>query len=426
MNKILTVAMALALTSTSAYATKARILALGEEVEDHFFHEDSRSIFTNAAYVNDYADMLTLEWGGTASASGGALDTDAAPKAMGGFLRKSGNFVYGAYLGNESNVSSFLRIISSDGNNVTFGDQNSNTINDGILLAPADNQIDLFLGSQASGLDWGVNFVYTKGENTGNGTYTSEDKAMASRFGVKAKNWDAFANISLASESTTDFVNAGLNDVKFDGKLGFQLGGSYLMGNGKFHAAFKKFDWDQSLGTTTTEGGFTRYDVGYGVTHKVNTTDMVFARAYYSKLEVELSYTGAAATLDRSYAPIIIGYEAQATSWLTLRGSITHDILNKVEEKNLAQFTVAGSGVDSEVRRLQQAAISSYGASGSDGEVSSGDTTVQAGATLTFGNLDIDGFIGLGNVATSVDKDKNTGSLNLDTALTRVGMTYKF
>jgi len=404
MNKFLTVAMALALTTSSAYATKARILALGEEVEDHFFVEDNRSIFTNAAYANDFGNTVTLEWGGTAAATGGALDTDGAPKAMGGFLRKSGDYVYGVYLGNESNVSSFLRIVSSDGTN-------------NVLLDTADNQVDFFFAGKTASIDWGVNFLFTKDEDkkATTATVTSEDKAMAMRLGAKSKNWDAFANISLASESTKDVDNSTL-DPKFDGKLGFQLGGSYLMGNGKFHAAIKKFDWDQTLSTVTTEGGFTRYDVGYGVTHKVNSTDMVSVRAYYSKLDVEIKYTGAAATLERTYAPIILAYEAKANSWLTLRGSVIHDVLNKVEEKNLSQF-VGTVGV----KKLQTAALSSYGATGTDGENSSaGDTTVRAGATLTFGNLDIDGFVGMGTGAAA------TGNLNLDTVLTRVGMTYNF
>ena len=59
MKKILglSAAIVMGLTSTAALASKARILALGEEVEDHYFIEDSRSIFTNASYVNNYANI---------------------------------------------------------------------------------------------------------------------------------------------------------------------------------------------------------------------------------------------------------------------------------------------------------------------------------------------------------------------------------
>lgn len=409
MKKLLVTAATLALASGSAYASKARILALGEEVEDHFFIEDSRSIFTNAAYANNYADTVMLEWGG--NGSNGILDTDTSPKAMGGFLRKAGNYTYGAYLGNESNVSSFLRIISSNNTGTQF-------------LPTSDNQLDFFFAGEGSSVKWGTNLLYSSSENKrAAGAGNSEDSALSMRFGALGTNWEGFANVSLKSEAED---KQQTNAPKFEGKLGFQVGGSYSMNDYKFHGSFKKFDWEQTASGTKTDGGFTRIDVGAGKIMKVNNTDMVFTRLQYTKLDIELDYASGKAELNRSALPLVVGYEGMATSWLKLRGSISHNLIGTVEQQNLA---TAGGGV-----ALKVGAISNYGGDATTNNKKestiANSTTVNAGATLVFGNLEIDGFIGateIGrnatNAATASRKD---GVLETDNLLTRVGMTYKF
>ncbi len=417
MKKILglTAAAVMGLTSTTALASKARILALGEEVEDHYFIEDSRSIFTNASYVNNYADTMMLEWGGTGATSGGTLDQDSDPKAMGGFLRKSGNFVYGVYLGNESNVSSFLRILASPS---------------GQYLATADNQLDLFIGSElSSGIKWGANFVYTNDKNEATGATNSSDKAMAVRLGAQADMWEGYANISLASES--EKKNLG-TPSKFDGKLGFQLGGSYKMDDYKFYASYKQFDWDQTGGNQAagvkTEGGFSRYFLGAGKIVKVNETDTFTVKAVYNVLNVELKYSADKAELTRTALPLVATYEAKAASWLMLRGSVSHNLIGKAESKRLSK-AVNGtySNGAAVVDTLKGLALASYNGSMTDGEKSiANGTAINAGASLLFGNLTVDGFVGTTAASRAAATQSKQGVLALDNLMTRVGMTYKF
>ena len=105
-----------------ANATIARLKALGMDETDNegsYYIQDDRNIFLNVANINNYGDSVILEWGGNGLTLGGAgasslaADDDASPKAKGGFLRKSGDNVYGVYLGNESNTSTLLRALGS-------------------------------------------------------------------------------------------------------------------------------------------------------------------------------------------------------------------------------------------------------------------------------------------------------------------------
>lgn len=406
MRKIFLSTLALATLTSNVYASKARILALGEEAEDHFYVMDSRYIFTNASFANEYANTAFIEWGEKGLST--ALDADSSPKAMGGFLKKSGSYTYGAYLGNESNVSSLLRILASE--SVTA------TTTTG-LLPTADNQIDLFIAGGAD-MKWGANFVYAKSETTETGADKISDSAMALRLGAHTSVWDAFANLSLASDAENKNL-AGEN--KFEGKFGLQVGGAYNMGSSKLHASYKKFDWDQTRNDEKTEGGFTRLDLGVGHMYKVADSGSVFTRVQFSKLNVELKYDNKA-ELDRTVVPFVIGYEGVATSWLTLRGSLVHNLHSKVKSKNLSEIPGASTATT-----LQAIALGTYNGSVTDGETTvANSTTVNAGATLTFGNLEVDGFIGTTGAGRNSATQAKNGVLATDNLLTRVGMTYKF
>ncbi|WP_412470924.1 hypothetical protein [Halobacteriovorax sp. RT-2-4] len=419
MKKVFLGAATLALLSTSAYATKARLLALGDEVEDNYYTMDDRYIFTNASFVNNYGDMVVYEFGDNGVSSYSAanpaavdaehatLDTDQNPKAQGGFLKKHGKFTYGAFLGNESNVSALLRIVASDGDSA------------GNYLATADNQLDLFFGGQA-GVNWGVNFLYAGAEKKNSAGNELEDSAMAIRFGVNKDNWDAYANVSLQSESENKATGN-----KFDGQLGMQFGGSYTFNKDlKVYGSVKKFDWEQTHGasvpvlaaTNTTDGGFTRFDVGAGKEYTASNDTTVFVRAQLTKIDIELKYAQKA-ELSTINIPLIIGFESKANDWLTLRGSVKQSLYGKADSKNLGILLVGATGLpgnvfESDVAGLKAAGIGSYGGNFlSNGEVSMENTTnVNLGATLTWNKIAVDTLV---------------GSMN-DDAYTRFAVKYNF
>lgn len=440
MKKILAGIALLAISTQMAYATQARLIALGLDELDNegsYYIQDSRNIFLNSANVNNYGDMAIFEYGGTGQtvANGETLDQDFKSKAQGGFLKKHGNMVYGAYLGNESNTSSFLRLAST-----------SNAVSVSGAAVPrvptADNQIDLFAGSTFNnGLKWGFNLVYL--DNEDNGTVSAvekkqEDKAGAVRLGVMADRWDAHANISFMNEgkNTVAAAPGGGNaaqtvNQEFDGSLGIHVGGSYKLNKGRVYGFYKTFQWDQKddynytgwvtvsgVGpgkTGTTEGKFDTYALGYGLVESVNSSGSFFTNIYLKKVEIELK-AASKVEVNNTSLPLTLGYEHMATSWLTLRGSITHSLYTKRDNKN---YSSANAVAQSLVGAI-------YGAEGK-GTVPN-TTRVDAGATLTFGNLNIDGVIGTSgdNGDTTTTTTDKTGALALDRLMARAAVTYKF
>src|SRR5690606_37446966 len=155
MKKIIALAGLAVLATNTAEASKARLLALGENLETagSLYFSDNRNIFQNAAFIHEYKDGIYMEWGaqGNENSSIGALnnkaDTDTNPQAEGGFLKSHGKYVYGLHIGGESYIThearSYLRL------------RNSQQIHQ-------DNQIDLFFGAaESEDFKWGVNLTYS-------------------------------------------------------------------------------------------------------------------------------------------------------------------------------------------------------------------------------------------------------------------------
>lgn len=411
----------LGLTST-AYASKARLLALGQDKDDNYFINDSRSIFYNSAYANEYADTITMEWGASgtgfsAGLSGGGLDTDAAPKAVGGVLKKSGSLVYGLYLGNESDTGALLHGAASDTDYATTSQ-----------LADTDNVVDVFVAGDSGSIKWGWNFLYSKSETdkgAGNAD-NSENDAMATRLGMIMGDIEAFANISLGNEAKRDNTT---NKAKFEGSLGFHLGGAYNMGDNKFIASYKQLDWDQTFGATPvkTEGGFTKYTVGWGHTHNVSDTTKVYTQLYYESTSIEVKYATNPAEMTHTVLPLLVGFEAKATDWLSLRGSVKSNFLiGNVKEKGI------GSHFSAAYRGVLQAKFGTDNTTGTaeNKKTLQNSVDVAGGATLHFGKLNVDGMIGATSSARNANATNTVGTehgvLTLDNLMTRVGISYAF
>jgi hypothetical protein len=419
MKKLLTVGSALLLLSTSAFATESRLLALGMNETDNegmYYIQDGRNIFLNSAYVNLYADQLVTEYGKngldvTAAVPGNGsatVDQNHRPKAQGGAFKKFGNMTYGVYYGNESNTSSLLRIAA---------------IRPAAGLATpiptADNQIDLFVGGDA-GLKWGANLTYAKNKNEV-ATTNSKETAIATRFGVIGSGWDAHLNLSLKSEAES-LYSAGTLKQEFEGKIGLHVGGSYLINDNRIFGYVKHYGWEQKASNiSNVKGDFTAYYLGLGREYSVNTTDKIFAAISAKKTDINLKYAQKGEVRHLAI-PVNIGYEAVATEWLTLRGSIVQNLWGTRDNKRVTGTTDLNAVASSLISAI-------YGATGK--ATLSNSTEVNAGATLTFGQLSLDGMLGLTSSSrvgsTGVaSANKNQGVLAFDNLATRVGLTYKF
>ena len=441
MKKLLLVASALTLITTSAMASQSRLLALGmkETDNDGMYHiSDARNIFLNPAYVNMYSNYVISEYGsfGTKAATtptpapgAATLDQTSGPKAQGGIFKTYGNMVYGAYFGNESNTSSLLRVVGTSAIATFDGATAANGIGSSSkMLNTADNQIDLFVGGDA-GVKWGANVLAAFGKDS---SRQAKDTAIATRFGAMGSDWDAHLNLSLASKaSASESISAaGLAVVAtnveqdFKGKLGVHVGGSYVLsGNSRLFGYVKRYSWEQTdsfngyatlaaLGgqNGTVKGDFTSYYFGWGTHMDVNSTDKVWFSLAARKTDINAKFT-TKAQVRQIVAPFVVAYEAKATDWLTLRGSVSQTIWNKKDNKGSASLNPVGRSLIT-------------GIYGSDGKGTiANQTEVNGGLSLTFGKLVVDGLVGTTDSTGAVSK---TGILSWNKLATKAAVTYNF
>ncbi|MDO9182764.1 MAG: hypothetical protein Q7U04_10160 [Bacteriovorax sp.] len=446
MKKIMMIGSALIVLSSSAFASQARLLALGMNETDNegmYYISDSRNIFLNVANINLYPNQAEFDWGstgqdasitGTPSPSNSTLISSTSPKAQGGAFKKYGEYVFGLYYGNESNTSSLLRVAgTSAASSLNF----SGATPSSKMLQTADNQIDVFFGGD-NGTKWAVNGLYSAGKDE---SRNSKDSAYTVRGGLIGANWDTHLNLSLGSKSssneTINHAALGLGTTtvaqEFKGKFGVHAGGSYLLDEkNRIFGYVKHYGWEQSdsynnyaalkaagagtFGTFsgqngTIKGDFTSYYLGWGRDFDVNNGDKLFASLAAKKTEINLNYT-TKTEVRTLVIPLVLGYEAKATDWLTLRGSVVQNIYGTKDNKK-----------EENLNPVAKSLIAlNYGANGKSTIANS--TAVNAGATLVFDQLSIDGLIGaVGPTGTNGSKKGILSASNLETS---VGLTYKY
>jgi len=166
----------LALLSTNAFASKARVEAFGNNA--NLYIKDSRKIFRNTDTVNSNKNYMITEWGNAVKA-----DATGTPRAEGGFFRESGSLAYGLYLGDEG---------SRNGTRV------DNTTAAGFLSQ--DNALDLFLGGDA-GFQWGAKLHYASAKDeTGVATANRKNSAFGLGLGAVMGSAELYANIDLSDK----------------------------------------------------------------------------------------------------------------------------------------------------------------------------------------------------------------------------------
>jgi hypothetical protein len=399
MKKHVIIATGAALLSTSAFATKARMAALGQdENRGSQYIQDSRNVFRNAAHVNSMNNYIVTEWG---SHSGGA-----EPQVEGGFFRSTGNLSYGMYFGGERD--SGLRAVRADGSGT---DAVSGVYKPG-------NELELFVGGDA-GFQWGARLAYISGKdergvgqaNSG-GPFAQHDNTKRNGFGLGLGaifgDTNAYANLSLANKS--ELTDATNDNVTVKGKLGLNLGVAHNWNNLTFHADFVTNKAERSIQNNTVTGEYsvTNFTVGVAQTHEISSTAMVFFAADYSNTKLENSNmvtasAGAAQTPTTANSAEIksnalsatFGFETDATSWLTWRGSLTQNVLVGNSKFSVTPANVALNGK----------------------KVNADNTTeVAAGASLTFGKLVVDGTLGT----------VTTAKLNANEFFSNVAVSYWF
>jgi hypothetical protein len=317
--------------------------AMGQGSEfGSYYMNDNRNIWRMPHAVNQNSNFVITEWGDETSAEGG-------------FFNSTSSLNYGLYL-NSNNLG-----------NVSEG------IND------TPDRFDVFVGGNTN-MNWGARIGYQSITDKSNDL--DED---ASGFDLSVSAELSGANVWLTYVAATDGT---IKDSK-ENNADISLGANYMVGD---YTAFAEY---QSEGNAGDADATTAIVLGAGRTMLMSDSATVF---YDAKLvsQTNQAIDGEADATDASSItlPVTFGVEAKATSWLTLRASLSQAIYSNSE----------------------------YKVSGETFENSSRKTTLGVGASLTYGNLLVDGVVSsrekgtLGYVSADGNKE----------IMSNVSMTYVF
>jgi hypothetical protein len=340
MKKHLVVAAGLAVLSTGAFASKARMQAMSQgSAYGSYYMYDTRNVWRTPHTMNSNPEFVITEWG-------------TADNAEGGFFNSAANLNYGLYLN---------------------ADAYTGNVQDGTgALSP--QRFDLFVGGNA-GMNWGARLGYQSLTQSAN-----DEEASAFDFTVSADV--SGANVWLSYISGADATISSQTETNAD----MMLGATYAMGD------FTLFGEYSSEGNTGSQDASTAITLGAGKTMSMNDSATVF---YDVKLVSTSNYgsgvNGFSQDASEMMVPVTFGVEAKATNWLTWRASLSQSILGTFEAAN-------------------------------GDETSTKQTTLGVGASLMYGNLQLDGTIA---TAANGTLGYDNGGTD-DDVMSNVSMTYTF
>lgn len=381
MKQLLVIAIALA--STNAFASRARVQSLGNSA--HIL--DTQSIFSNPAKMFLMGDFVSLESGKTATNNAGTIGTNPNDNAEGTLVRSMGDAKWALALGHKSeNASAFgSRGIMDNPFVASTGD-----------VTEQQNPVEFSYGMKSGDMTWAATLVYS---NFNDKKAEDKENSAGLRFGALMGSWDFAAGVGLASE-----VKSKTADKDFKGTGAYSLYAGNTMGNLYAYAeavmAGAKLD-NHTTGAQEGKATQTKFTVGVVDSNKKDGNEFFYG-AKLVKIDFKDEKAGAASEqkISSLSLPVIVGLEAEATSWLTLRGSLTQNVLVSQSKTEIGGATTAPGTKDQDP---------------------SGNTTVAAvGAGLKFNKITVDGSLsGLTGGTANQQLDGN----NL---LSTVGLTYMF
>ena len=374
MKQLLVIAIALA--STTAFASRARVTSMGNS--PHII--DTQSIYSNPAKMFLMGDFVSLESGATNTSTNPAA-ANPNTNAEGTLVRSMGDAKMGLGLGHKSeNASGFgLRAIMGVGD-----------------VTEQQNPLELSYGMKAGDITWAGTFVYSNYNDKFNEV---KENSMGVRLGALMGAWDFAAGIGLGNTVTDK--RAG-NDKKFKGTTGVSLYAGYAMNSlyyfGEVVLAGAKME-TESTGAALNDAEQTKITLGVVESVKKDGNEFFYGAKLVSTMFKDDATTLTTDDVERDslVLPVIVGLEAEATSWMTLRASLTQNVIISNSKTETGGTTTA--------------------------ETAPGLNTTAAavGAGLKFNKVTVDGTLtGLTSTGT------NNQQLDGDDLLTTVGLTYVF
>lgn len=364
MKKLLVVAVAIA--SANAFATRARVTALGNA--PHLV--DTETAYSNPADYNLLGDFVNFESGKTT----GTTDSDYA---KGQVSRSYGNSKLALALGNQSKNASVWGLRQAAATGIA-GIKNQ------------QNPINLSYASKIDDLGFGATLVYS---NFNDKAASEKESSAGVRFGIRSGAWDAKLGVGLINkyENATD-VFKGTNG--YSAAVGYAMdSGCYIYGGAEL-AGFKTED---NAGAEKRKLDFTSFNVGYAHSNKKDGNEIFWGIGLKQDNQKLNIVAGSVEQKTTSLvAPAIIGFETEANSWMVLRGSLTQNIVlsNSKTETNGSTTAETAPGLNT--------------------------TAAAVGTGFKYNSLMVDATL-QGLTGATATQDVNGTNL-----LAKVGMTYKF
>lgn len=357
------VTLAIVLASTSAFATRSRITALGNSA--HL--TDPATVYSVPTDIFSLSDSLTIESGKT-NLVPGTDASDLGAEAL--VIRSSGDAKWALSLGHED-ARSYAQRTRAKTNTAT------------IAPVAQQNPIELTYGMKAGELTWAGTLVYSNFNDKKN---ERKESTTGLKFGAATSTWNAAVDLGLVDK----WEDSLLKD-EYKAKSNVTLSGNYWLAS------------DMMTYATVAMGGYEVTDNSV-VAADVKSTVITVGAVNTMKNDNNEFFWGAGLTSSETKddkgtkvkdtslkLPLIIGLEANAASWLTLRGSVTQNVLIQNEKSENATSTV------------------------SEASPGQNSTAFAAGAGLTLGKVVLDGSILAG-----------TQKVNGTDLLGTVGLTYAF
>lgn len=374
-----------------AFASKSRVEALSNAKTVAF---DVVDLAEKPGRINALPDQVNFEFGGSKLAySATGAGTGSNPNAEGGIIRSFGAHKLGAYIGRQSSNFNYIAAgsVNADGTPRLGAHFTADT------QQYLDNPLTLTYGSKMGDLAWGASLYYANStRKTANAAGNNFSKsAQGLTFSIGDDVWEAYVVLSLGAQVKDDSTAGATQGNVAKGNSAMKLGGQYSFGSTLAFLDYSSLAAQYAqgaAGTVTSKLGVTSYALGVESMVKGEGTHFFYGVKYVAASEAQTSENSAlnGVKVETASLPLTFGIEADAASWLVLRGSISQPVLLG----NTTVKTAAASNTDSMID----------------------NATVKFGSSLKFNKFSVDMLMAAGT----------NGQLNANNFGTSAALNYMF
>jgi hypothetical protein len=304
-----TLAIALVLAGSSAFGSIARMTALQSPAHV----QDVITVFNRPSDMMYLPEAMAIDFGynGATPAVG--------DKAEGGMIKAMGDARLGFFVGvvDQSRTGTYLGV---------------------------ENPFSIAYGAKAGDINWAVVFNYASSDKKVTTATTDDQKQSYMGLTGSAVMGDITFGANLGLADTAQ--GTGTNEASKYSRAPLSVFGQYAMGDWTAHGTYAMATTKNDASGTDVKTDTTNLTIGAINSMKKEGADFFYGVAY----TMGTTKVGTGKT-DTSRLPVLIGIEADAASWLTLRGSVKQNVLlgsDKTTETDSAPHdttVAAGAGL---------------------------------------------------------------------------------